>query len=324
MRHKPWRVSCVPEQDNRAKSGYDRPEFKVDHWGTYVKLDHLDESKNVEDRRGGRRGGLARGGQIGGLGLIVVVIAALLFGVDPRQLLGPQGLQQPGASTGDPAQPYQESQAEAVLRERSGKVLRSTEIVWTEYFQSNGQQYPAPGLVLYSGSDQSACGAAQAGMGPFYCPADQKIYIDLSFFAELSQRFGAPGDFAQAYVIAHEVGHHIQTILGISGKVNQARMRMSPAEGNQMSVRLELQADCIAGVWARREDANNRSLEPGDIQEALGAAAAVGDDRLQKKATGAINPEGFTHGTAEQRARWFKTGFDAGSIDACDTFSREP
>lgn len=288
-----------------------------------MKLDHLDESENVEDRRGRRGGGMVRGGQIGGLGLIVVVIAALLFGVDPRQLIGQSGSQPSGpASSSD--EPYQESQAEAVLRERSGKVLRSTEIVWTEYFQKNGQQYPAPGLVLYAGSDQSACGAAQAGMGPFYCPADQKIYIDLSFFEELSKRFGAPGDFAQAYVIAHEVGHHIQTILGISGKVSQARMRLSQAEGNQLSVKLELQADCIAGVWARREDASNRSLEPGDIQEALGAAAAVGDDRLQKQATGAINPEGFTHGTAEQRARWFRTGFDAGSIEACDTFSREP
>jgi hypothetical protein len=287
-----------------------------------VKLDHLDESKNVEDRRGAR-GGMVRGGQIGGLGLIVVVIAALLFGVDPRQLIGQSGMQPSGSAT-DTGQPYQESQDEAVLRERSAKVLRSTEIVWNDYFGKNGQQYPAPGLVLYSGSDQSACGAAQAGMGPFYCPADQKIYIDLSFFAELSQRFGAPGDFAQAYVIAHEVGHHIQTILGISGKVNQARMRLSQAEGNQLSVRLELQADCIAGVWARREDANNRSLEPGDIQEALGAASAVGDDRLQKQATGSINPEGFTHGTAEQRARWFRTGFDSGTIEACDTFSKEP
>ena len=287
-----------------------------------MKLDHLDESKNVEDRRGAR-GGMVRGGQIGGLGLIVVVIAALLFGVDPRQLIDQSGMQPSGSAT-DTGQPYQESQDEAVLRERSAKVLRSTEIVWNDYFGKNGQQYPAPGLVLYSGSDQSACGAAQAGMGPFYCPADQKIYIDLSFFAELSQRFGAPGDFAQAYVIAHEVGHHIQTILGISGKVNQARMRLSQAEGNQLSVRLELQADCIAGVWARREDANNRSLEPGDIQEALGAASAVGDDRLQKQATGSINPESFTHGTAEQRARWFRTGFDSGTIEACDTFSKEP
>ena len=290
--------------------------------GLSVKLDHLDESKNVEDRRG-RRGGLVRGGQIGGLGLIIVVIAALLFGVDPRQLIGQSGLQPTGAPA-ESGQPYQESQAEALLRERSAKVLRSTEIVWTDYFQNNGQSYPAPGLVLYSGSDQSGCGAAQAGMGPFYCPADQKVYIDLSFFAELSQRFGAPGDFAQAYVIAHEVGHHIQTILGISGKVNQARMRLSQAEGNQLSVKLELQADCIAGVWAKREDAGNRSLEPGDIQEALNAAASVGDDRLQKQTTGTINPEGFTHGTAEQRARWFKTGFESGSIDACDTFSREP
>jgi uncharacterized protein len=291
--------------------------------GAAVKLDHLDESKNVEDRRGGRRGGIARGGQIGGLGLIIVVIAALFFGVDPRQLIGQAGQQSPSgpASTG---QPYQESQAEAVIRERSTKVLRSTEIVWNDYFRQNGQQYPAPGLVLYAGSDQSACGATQAGMGPFYCPADQKVYIDLSFFSELHERFGAPGDFAQAYVIAHEVGHHIQTILGISGKVNQARTRLSPAEGNQLSVKLELQADCIAGVWARREDTQNRSLEPGDIQEALGAASAVGDDRLQKQATGTINPEGFTHGTAEQRARWFRTGYDAGTIESCDTFSREP
>jgi hypothetical protein len=283
----------------------------------------LDESQNVEDRRG-RGGALRRGGQIGGLGLIVVVIAALLFGVDPRQLIGEGGIPQATGPADRVAQPYQETAAEAVLRERSAKVLRSTELVWTDYFQRNNQRYPAPKLVLYSQSDQSACGAAQSGMGPFYCPADQSIYIDLSFFEELNRRFGAPGDFAQAYVIAHEVGHHIQTILGISGKVNQARMRSSPAEGNALSVRLELQADCIAGVWAKREDAERRSLEPGDIQEAMGAAAAVGDDRLQKQATGTVNPEGFTHGTAEQRMRWFRVGFDSGDIESCDTFSREP
>jgi hypothetical protein len=289
-----------------------------------VKLDHLDESKNVEDRRG-KGGAMRRGGQIGGLGLIVVVIAALLFGVDPRQLLGEGGMPQAtGPADRGNQQTYQESAAEAQLRERASKVLRSTEIVWTEYFGQNNQKYEAPGLVIYSGSDQSACGPAQNGMGPFYCPADQKIYIDLSFFEELSRRFGAPGDFAQAYVIAHEVGHHIQTLLGISGKVNQARMRTGKAEGNALSVRLELQADCIAGVWAKREDAGNRSLEPGDIQEAMGAAAAVGDDRLQKQATGAINPEGFTHGTAQQRMRWFRVGFDTGNIEACDTFSGEP
>jgi uncharacterized protein len=289
-----------------------------------VKLDHLDESKNVEDRRG-KGGALRRGGQIGGLGLIVVVIAALFLGVDPRQLIGEGGLPQAtGEADRNPGQPYQESAAEATMRERAGKVLRSTEIVWTEYFRRNNQQYPPPGLVIYTGSTGTGCGTGQSGMGPFYCPADQKIYVDLSFFEELSKRFGAPGDFAQAYVISHEVAHHIQTILGISGKVNQARSRSSAAEGNALSVRLELQADCIAGVWAKLEDANNRSLEPGDIQEAMGAAAAVGDDRLQKQATGAINPEGFTHGTAEQRTRWFRTGFESGDIEACDTFSREP
>ncbi|HAH11660.1 MAG TPA: hypothetical protein DCL54_05435 [Alphaproteobacteria bacterium] len=287
-----------------------------------MKLDHHQESSNVEDRRG-QRSVLRRGGQIGGVGLIILFVAALVMGIDPQQLLRQVG-QQPGAQSApaEPGKPYQEGQTEATLRERSGKVLTSTEVVWSQYFAREGQQYPPPKLVLYTGETETACGNGQAGMGPFYCPADQKIYIDLSFFVELDRKFGAPGDFAQAYVIAHEVGHHIQTVLGISQKVNARRSRAaSEAEANEWSVRLELHADCLAGVWARNEDAQFRSMEQGDIQEGLAAASAVGDDRLQQQAQGRIVPESFTHGSSEQRMRWFTKGLQSGTMDTCNTFS---
>jgi hypothetical protein len=195
--------------------------------------------------------------------------------------------------------------------------LASTEDVWGQIFQQAGKQYQQPTLVMFSGTDTSACGTAQSAMGPFYCPTDQKVYIDLSFYDELKQRFGAPGDFAQAYVIAHEVGHHVQNLLGTSSKVQQAQQRASETEGNALSVRLELQADCYAGVWAFHAQ---QLLEPGDIEEALNAAQAIGDDRLQKQSTGQVVPDSFTHGSSEQRMRWFKRGIDGGEVNQCDTF----
>lgn len=281
-----------------------------------MKLDRLDESKNVEDRRGG--GGM-RTGAIGGLGLIIIVIAALFFGVDPRQFLEQGGIG--GTQTGtQPGQPYQETAEEAVLRERAGKVLTSTERVWTMLFEQAGERYEAPKLVLFTDAVQSACGGAQSAMGPFYCPGDRKVYIDLGFFKDLDQRFGAPGDFAQAYVIAHEVGHHLQTLLGISGKVNARRLQMSQEDGNQLSVKLELQADCLAGVWAHHANRQDQILEPGDIEEGMAAAAAVGDDRLQKQGQGRVVPESFTHGTSAQRVQWFKTGLQSGNLQQCQTF----
>ena len=199
-------------------------------------------------------------------------------------------------------------------------VLADTEDTWNELFAQSGQDYPEPKLVLFTDAVQSACGAAQAAMGPFYCPGDNKVYIDLSFYRDLRERHRAPGDFAQAYVIAHEVGHHIQNVLGISGKVQAERRRVSTADGNALSVKLELQADCLAGVWANHANRARSILESGDVEEALQAASAIGDDRLQREARGRVAPDSFTHGTSEQRVRWFKNGLSSGSVDQCDTF----
>jgi len=199
-------------------------------------------------------------------------------------------------------------------------VIGDTEDVWTEIFAANGQRYVEPTLVMFSGATRSACGLGQAAMGPFYCPADQKAYIDLSFYDDMRTRFKAPGDFAQAYVIAHEIGHHVQNLLGISGKVHSMKQRVSKVEGNQLSVRLELQADCFAGVWANRADKARNLLEAGDVEEALNAASAIGDDRLQRQSRGTVVPESFTHGTSEQRQRWFRTGLESGNPDSCNTF----
>jgi len=271
-------------------------------------------STNVEDRRG-MRGRPAFVG--GGLGTIVLILVALYFGVDPTFLLqnAPVGgaQQQEGPPLGADGQPDPAAEFISV-------VLADTEDTWTALFAEGGQQYQVPTLVLFSGSVQSACGFAQAAMGPFYCPADQKAYIDLSFYQDLRDRFQAPGDFAQAYVLAHEVGHHVQNLLGVSDKVQQARQQVGEAEGNALSVRLELQADCLAGVWANRADRTRQILEQGDIEEALAAASAIGDDRLQQQSRGYVTPDSFTHGSAEQRVRWFKRGLAAGQLDACDTF----
>jgi predicted metalloprotease len=272
------------------------------------------QSSNVEDRRGMSRGGMAIGGGLGG---IVILVIALLLGADPRQLLEqlPTDPQAPGTETSRPVNPEEEE-----LRNFVGAVLADTEDVWNDIFRQMGRQYREPTLVLFTDQVQSACGVAGAAVGPFYCPSDQKLYIDLSFYRELKSRFQAPGDFAQAYVIAHEVGHHIQNLLGTMDQVDSARQRMSGAEANQLSVRLELQADFLAGVWAHYAQQRGK-LEPGDVEEALGAASAIGDDRLQRETQGYVVPDSFTHGSSEQRIRWFRKGLETGDIRQGDTFS---
>lgn len=270
------------------------------------------QSQNVEDRRGIGGGGLA----IGGLGTVVVIVLALLFGVDPRKLLDQSsGGSSPGVQTERPVNPEEDE-----LKQFTSAVLGDTEDTWRQIFQQNGRQYREPRLVLFSGQVSSACGRASAATGPFYCPGDEKVYIDLSFYRDLKNRFRAPGDFAQAYVIAHEVGHHIQRLMGISDKVDAQRGRVSEREYNQLSVRLELQADFFAGVWAHH--AQKRGiLEAGDVEEALGAASAIGDDRLQSQSQGYVVPDSFTHGTSEQRVRWFRKGLETGDIRQGDTFN---
>lgn len=272
-------------------------------------------SSNVEDRRGmSPRGGLVGGG----IGSILLIIAALYFGVDPSFLI--EGMQSSNVSTSG-TQPTAEELRNDPLADMIAVVIADTEDVWGELFAIQGRRYEQPTLVLFTGTTRSACGLGQAAMGPFYCPADKKAYIDLSFYDEMRNRFRAPGDFAQAYVIAHEIGHHVQNLLGVSNKVRQMQARAGKAEGNQLSVRLELQADCLAGVWANRADKARGILESGDIDEALNAASAIGDDRLQKQTRGTVVPESFTHGTSTQRQHWFRTGLQSGDPDRCDTFS---
>jgi predicted metalloprotease len=274
------------------------------------------ESSNVEDGRGGGGGRIAIGG---GLGTIAILVIAALFGVDPRQLMGTDPGQDPNAGQQTrqaPGRPQQnDEQLEFVKR-----VLGSTETTWGEIFRRNGSTYREPKLRLFTGQVESACGVAGASVGPFYCPGDERVYIDLSFYDELRSRFRAPGDFAQAYVIAHEIGHHVQNLLGTSDKVTAMQQRASEVQSNRLSVMLELQADCYAGVWGFY--AQQRGiLDPGDLEEALRAASAIGDDRLQQEAQGRVVPDSFTHGTSEQRTRWFKQGFDAGDMRRCDTFN---
>ncbi|HQO15718.1 MAG TPA: neutral zinc metallopeptidase [Methylotenera sp.] len=280
-----------------------------------MRLEDERESTNVEDRRGSRMTGGRAGGI--GLGTIALALVAMYFGVDPSVVLNMgQGLQQNSQVESQPI-PKDDPEAKFVA-----KVLGSTEDTWGKIFQNAGQKYPAPTLVLFRGATPTACGTGQSAMGPFYCPGDQKVYIDLAFYDEMKNRFNAPGDFAQAYVIAHEVGHHIQNLTGVSDKVQQARQSArSEAQANQYSVRLELQADCYAGVWAHHADGTNRILETGDVEEAMRAAAAIGDDALQKQAQGYAVPDSFTHGTSQQRMRWFNQGLTTGDIRKCDTFS---
>ena len=292
-----------------------------------MRLDDQNESNNVEDRRGsgfgGRGGGLGIGRGGLGLGTIVVAFAASYFlGIDPMLVLG--------MLAGDGGSPVQQQQpvdtptrrtpAEDEMGRFVGKVLGSTEDTWSQIFREHNASYRDPKLVLFSGATPTACGTGQSAMGPFYCPLDQKVYLDTSFFRDLKERFRAPGEFAQAYVIAHEVGHHVQNLLGISDKVHEAQQGVSQSRANALSVRLELQADCFAGVWGNRADAAKRIIEPGEVEQALTAATAIGDDRLQRQAQGRIVPESFTHGTSEQRVRWFKRGLETGDLRQCDTF----
>jgi hypothetical protein len=279
-----------------------------------------EQSSNVEDRRGMRVPG-GRGAGFGCVGLLVVMVIAMLTGADPRQLLGLLGLveqmapqaqvQQPQVPQGLP--PANDPQAQFI-----GVVLKDTENVWQQVFQRSGQRYQDPTLVLFDGKIASACGMASAAVGPFYCPGDRKVYLDMAFFRDLDQRFGAPGDFAQAYVVAHEVGHHVQNLLGISDRVTALQQRArSKEQANDLSVRLELQADCFAGVYG---NFNKQYLDPGDIEEGLRAAAAIGDDMIQKQAQGYVAPESWTHGSSEMRVRWLKQGLQSGDPATCDTF----
>jgi hypothetical protein len=277
-------------------------------------------SENVEDRRGFQVSRRAAGG---GIGTLLLVLVALYFGVDPSIFLNQGQMPFPGAGAPTESAPYTASPEEKRLADFVSVVLADTEETWHALFRDMGRPYEEPKLVLFSGAVESACGMASAAVGPFYCPMDQKVYIDLSFYNDLKHRFGAPGDFAQAYVIAHEVGHHVQNLLGISEKVQSLRSRSSESEANKLSVLMELQADCLAGVWAYHADRARKILEQGDIDEALNAASSIGDDRLQRQARGHVTPDSFTHGSSAQRVRWFKHGIETGNIGRCNTFSSE-
>ncbi len=283
------------------------------------------ESENIEDRRGAGGFGGGLGGMPvriagGGIGTIAIILLALFLGVDPSVILsggdGPAPQAVPGRQVEEPA-------GEEGPRRFVAQVLATTEDSWSAIFQRNGQRYQPPNLVLYSGVTQTACGMGQAAMGPFYCPADRKVYLDMSFFRDMERKLGAPGEFARAYVIAHEVGHHVQTLLGITERVDAMRRRAGEAEANALSVRMELQADCFAGVWARHTEQAQQFLERGDLESGLNAAAAVGDDRLQRRSGGMVVPESFTHGSSAQRVRWFRRGFESGEVRQCDSFGAE-
>ncbi len=284
-----------------------------------MRLEDQPRSENIEDRRGMRIPG-GRGLVGGGIGVVVVALIAMFLGIDPGVVL--QGVQQGPVATA----PQERVATRAPAREDKmadfvAAVLGSTEETWTEIFARGSKRYQKPVLVLFSGAVESACGFAQAAVGPFYCPGDNKLYIDLAFYRDLQDRFRAPGDFAQAYVIAHEVGHHVQNQLGIAEQVGRAQSRARGEQRNALQVRMELQADCFAGIWAAQANRNRRILEPGDVEEGLRAAAAVGDDRMQMASRGYVSPESFTHGSSEQRMRWFRRGLEAGDVKACDTFA---
>jgi predicted metalloprotease len=272
-------------------------------------------STNIEDQRGRRAGPVAFKG---GIGTIVLVLAASYFlGINPLDIL----MMQTGTDSGYQQGDWQPTPEEQEMADFVSVVLADTEDTWKEIFRQAGKTYEEPNLVLYSGAVQSACGMGSTAMGPFYCPGDRKVYIDLAFFDELRRRHGAPGDFAQAYVIAHEVGHHVQNLLGISARVQSAQRGLGTADSNALSVKLELQADCFAGLWGNHAERSRQVLEEGDIEEALTAASAIGDDRLQKEGRGYVVPETFTHGTSRQRVEWFKRGIEHGDIASCDTFA---
>ena len=278
------------------------------------------QSDNVEDRRGMS---LPRGAKIGGmsgLGLLAVVLIGMFLGIDPTVLLqGVPEIQTPSVSVQQSGRPA----ANDDQRNFVAVVLAETEDVWSETFRKMGRTYQPPKLVLFSRAVESACGVAGSAVGPFYCPPDHRVYLDLSFFDDLRMRFGASGDFAQAYVISHEVGHHVQSLLGITQKLTELQARVSPSERNKLSVRMELQADCLAGVWAHQAHKSRQILEAGDIEEGLNAASAIGDDRIQRKTQGHVVPDAFTHGSSAQRVRWFKIGLERGNLQACDTFNAD-
>ncbi len=293
-----------------------------------MKWEDQERSSNVEDRRGGGSGGGSGLPRIGGRGvgigtIAIALVAGWIFGINPMTVLGllsgggaPIEASSPARPAGPaPAPPQNDPMAQFV-----SAVLRDTEIAWQQVFRANGQQYQPPKLVLFRGRTPTACGTGDSAMGPFYCPGDSKVYLDMAFFDTLASRMGAPGDFAQAYVIAHEVGHHVQNLLGITGKVDAMRGRISERDMNALSVRVELQADCFAGVWAKLSQGGKIRLEAGDIQEGLNAAAQIGDDTLQRQSRGTVVPESFTHGSSQQRMAWFKRGLDSGSVQQCNTF----
>ena len=285
------------------------------------------ESDNVEDRRddagggGGGMGGLLGGRSIGIGTIVVALLGGWVFGINPLTILNLLSGGAPPAQVQQQQGPAHRPPADDRMAKFVSTVLADTEDVWTEVFTKGGGNYVKPRLVLFRGATQTACGQGQAAMGPFYCPGDQKVYIDLGFYETLKNRLGAPGEFAQAYVIAHEVGHHVQNLLGISGKMDQMRGRVSKVEYNGLSVKLELQADCFAGVWANKANNSRQILEGGDIESAMNAAAKIGDDALQRAGGGAVVPDSFTHGTSAQRQNWFNTGYKTASVKACDTFS---
>jgi predicted metalloprotease len=277
------------------------------------------ESRNIEDRRGqrgGQRGGIGRPIAVGGgIGTVLLVVVALFLGIDPRALIGD------GGAPTQVSQQQQMSPAEQEGQRRFvAQVLATTEDVWGNIFRAGGKRYEPPNLVLFSGVTQSGCGTAQAATGPFYCPLDQKVYLDLAFFRDMERKLGAPGEFARAYVVAHEIGHHVQNQLGVLQQVERMRRGMSEAESNQLQVRVELQADCFAGVWANNAQRSRPILDERDIESGMNAAAAVGDDRLQRRSQGVVVPESFTHGSSAQRMRWFRIGLESGDIRKCDTF----
>ena len=282
-----------------------------------MKLDDSRRSDNVEDERGS---GIGRGAGIG-IGTIVIVVIGYFMGVSPSTLLSilngedPQSVAAPAPANSGGAAPANDPQVDFVRA-----ILGETEDVWGVYFKNMGKTYVRPTLVLFSGQVASACGFASSAAGPFYCPGDQKVYIDLTFYRQLANQFGAPGDFARAYVIAHEVGHHVQNLLGITDKAAQAEERAGKAAANHVSVEIELQADCFAGVWAAQANDARKILEPGDLEQGLKAASSVGDDTLQRREQGTVVPDSFTHGTSAQRVGWFRRGFESAKIDNCDTF----
>ncbi len=279
------------------------------------------ESDNVEDRRsgGGGGGGGGLGGRTIGIGTVVIALIGWgVFGINPLTTIGLlSGGGAPQVQQGPAQRPPQDDQQAAFV----STVLASTEDVWTQIFRQGGAQYQVPKLVLFRGATPTACGMGQSAMGPFYCPGDRKVYLDMDFFDTMSRQLGAPGEFARAYVIAHEVGHHVQTLLGATGKVDAMRGRVSQREQNALSVRLELQADCYAGIWARHSQQAKNWLDQSDIESAINAAQQIGDDTLQRQQTGTVRPDAFTHGSSAQRVRWFSQGMKQGSVQACDTFS---